>query len=474
MNTLRYPPSVDWEMTSACNHNCIHCYNFWRKKTGRKCTQPNKQYYLQCARKLIESTPVSVQITGGEPLLVWDQIKDALQMLLEAGIHVSLNTNATLMTDKIAQFLADNQMDAFVSFPCARADIFDCIVNQKGAAVRAETGIQKMLDHGVRVSLNMVVTKLNLPYVYETACYVRDIFHVSYFSATKASFPQNADESFRSQMLDHGEFNEMLQVLLRVKREFGMRVDSAWVYSLCGFVDECVMDTFGFNRKCACGRYNFVLDAFGNIKACGCDSTNYGNILQDSFETAISRMSEWQDASLLAPECKTCSALKYCGGGCRADGRGTHGSYCTLDSTADLTNYGRHVSERGKLFPYDDDFTVELRSDAKMVRENGCVRISYKTNFEFISQQFADFITDKETFNVAQLRTACGQPDSQIYHCLQKLLHKGLLQRCFVSSKDLYINKGIFTLMYSPYVPEDASQLIRDYAGYENSNKRFY
>ena len=31
MNVLRYPPNVQWEVTAECNHNCIHCYNYWRK-----------------------------------------------------------------------------------------------------------------------------------------------------------------------------------------------------------------------------------------------------------------------------------------------------------------------------------------------------------------------------------------------------------------------------------------------------------
>ena len=31
MKDIHYPPIVHWEVTSACNHNCIHCYNYWRK-----------------------------------------------------------------------------------------------------------------------------------------------------------------------------------------------------------------------------------------------------------------------------------------------------------------------------------------------------------------------------------------------------------------------------------------------------------
>ena len=472
-NTLRYPPSVDWETTSECNHNCIHCYNYWRKKSGGSRAVQPKEYYIRCAERLIESKPVSVQITGGEPLLVWERIKDAILMLIDAGINVSINTNATLVDDEKAAFLAEHKIDAFVSFPCSRAEVFDRIVNRDGAKERAEKGILMLIRHGVRVSPNMVVTRLNLPYVFETAQYVKEVFGVSYFSATKASFPQNADASFRSQMLSGDEFNDMLSSLLRVKEELGMRVDSAWVYSLCGFADDCTMQEFGFNRKCVCGRYNFVLDSSAYMKACGCDSNSYGNLFEQTFESAIARMNAWQDASLLAPECKTCSALKYCGGGCRADSLSTNGAYCTLDSTANLKHYNRAIPASRETVRVDENLTVALNRAAVFVREKSCLRVSFRTNYEFISEELAEFLSSRERFSVAQLMLASGQDDEQVWQCIQKLLKKGFLLECTEPADETEVEKGCFALMCSPYVSNGSSRLIRDYAGSENNSKRY-
>ena len=94
--------------------------------------------------------------------MVWNQAKPAIMELLNAGICVSINTNAVLVNPEIAAFLGNSRIDAFVSLPCSDPDIFDEIVNRKGAFERACRGIQLLLDAGVRVSLNMVVTKRNL------------------------------------------------------------------------------------------------------------------------------------------------------------------------------------------------------------------------------------------------------------------------------------------------------------------------
>ena len=84
------------------------------------------------------------------------------------------------------------------------------------------------MDHGVDISLNMVVTKQNLDYVFETAKYAKEEFGAKYFSTAKASFPNNAGDEFKKQLLSCKEFNQMLNSLLRVKKELGMRVDKRY------------------------------------------------------------------------------------------------------------------------------------------------------------------------------------------------------------------------------------------------------
>lgn len=473
MNTLFYPPSIDWELTSVCNHNCIHCYNYWRKQNNIITCEKGSNYYIICAEKIIRAKPVSVQITGGEPLIMWDKVKPAIERLLDAGICVSINTNATLATREISKFLSENKIDAFVSFPCSRPEVFDRIVNCPGAHSRALRGIQTMIDEGVRVSLNMVVTKLNFPYVYETAQYVHEKLHLSYFSATKASFPQNADKEFRAQMLTLVEFNEMLDVLLRVKEVLGMRVDSAWVYSLCGFSGWDKIRQFGFNRRCSCGKYSFVIDAEGNIKACGCDSQSFGNILDESFSEAIAKMTQWQDGSLLPEKCKYCSALKDCGGGCRSDACSANGNYCALDSTADPDKIDPKVP--GDVASDDvRDGVFTCPGEVCFVEENGFVRISYRTNYEFVSYQTASFLRHSPNFTVEELCQVTLQPHYIVQQWVNKMCSKKLLA---ISSEQVsniceITDKG-FPLSATPYVDQDVPPFVKDYASADHNSKRF-
>lgn len=462
-NTLLYPPSIDWELTSVCNHNCIHCYNYWRGLNSDEGRLPSEEYFDIVARKIIESHPVSVQITGGEPLVVWSKAKHAIQLLVESGIIVSINTNATLVNDEIADFFYRNNMDAFVSFPCSKKSVFDEIVHCKGAADRAEKGILTLLKHNVSVSLNMVVTKINYPYIYETALYAREKFNASYFSATKASFPQNAVSSFRDQMLDNSEFNSMLETLNRLKKETGMRVDSAWVYSMCGFRDKEILEQFGFNRKCTCGRYNFVIDANGNMKACGCDSRTYGNILADTFQDAISRMNEWQSCVLLPRECQNCANLAYCGGGCRSDAYSTTGNRCGMDSTANIMYKNKYIIKLQKANAYPDEFTISINPDVKVITESCGIRLSIGTNYAFITNRFYAYLAKNSCITFGKLKVLTGLNENELVTEIGSLLKKRILIPTSMKEGMADLSEVNFSILANPYTSSESTKIQRDY-----------
>lgn len=473
MCALKYPPSIDWEVTSACNQQCIYCYNYWRKKADCEPTTYRKElpeYYLQIANKIANSYPVSVQITGGEPFMIWDRIKPAMDMLAKKNICLSVNTNATLVTDQIAEYLKENEVNCFVSFPCADMNVFDQIVGCDGSGERAVAGIQKLVDYGVSISLNMVVTKLNLPYVFETAQFAKERFSIEYFSATKASFPKNAAKEFCGQILDNKQFNTMLESLLRVRRELGIRVDSAWVYSLCGIETKECINTFGFNRRCVCGQYAFTVDAVGNMKACGCDSNNYGNILKTDFSTAILKMKKWQDGSLMADICRTCPTLDICGGGCRSDSFSFAGSYNEPDSTANPHNRMRFYSLDTKI-QISENKPLKINPKCTVVTEDCGIRISYLTNCEWIEVEFYEYLCREESFTPLQLIYASGQSKAVVLEALTILRSKKLIISATEAKKATWQTEG-FSLLSAPYINEESSSVIQKYSESKRNIKR--
>jgi phosphoglycolate phosphatase-like HAD superfamily hydrolase len=91
------------EVTQACHHRCVHCYNFWSQHRApvRHPETLSRREILALVRKIRRVTPLrQVGLSGGEPLLRPDLPEIARDLSAE-GLGVVVITNATLLTDEL-------------------------------------------------------------------------------------------------------------------------------------------------------------------------------------------------------------------------------------------------------------------------------------------------------------------------------------------------------------------------------------
>lgn len=334
---------VDFEVTPFCNENCVHCFNYWRAQTDRiKDIEFNKdvtsQYFLDIGNKIIELHPKEVLITGGEPLSIFDKIKETIDLFLQNGIKVKINTNGTFITDSIAGYFYKNNLKPFISLPCADSDVCDQITGLKDSLKKIESSILLAKQHDVNIVINMVVNKMNIDYIYSTAEYVKSVLGINHFMATKVMAPCGSNPMMKDISLDYNDFQFVLNELLRIRDTLKMEVDSAWEYSLCGLETSEQIKQFAFRRKCRAGINHICITNNGDIKPCSVSDKTYGNILSDNILNVMKQMKCWRDNSLLPTECLECKHLKYCGGGCRLDAENTYEDIHHIDSTANPNN----------------------------------------------------------------------------------------------------------------------------------------
>ena len=402
VTSLLHPASVDWEVTPFCNHNCIHCYNCWRTDEDRvEDIKFNKsvdeRWYLKIAEIIADNKPVSVIITGGEPLSVFWKIDKAIEHLIKNGIYVTMNTNLTLLDDKMALRIKELGLHIFTSIPSANPKNCDKITGVNGSFTNIKNGILKCLSYNIPLATNMVVTKININDIEETASFIKNI-GMDYFCCTKAAFPANAQPSLHENILTQQEFSSVFTQLMDIGSKQKLRVDSAWAYSLCGLSDKQIA-VFGFKRRCGAGRFNFAITYTGDIKACNVDTAIYGNILKDSMNHAMEKMVAWQTNAYLPEECKDCKSLYLCSGGCRLEAENTFGKKSHLDSTANTANIERTVLPP-RIIEFDDDKKYHLTQKCILVEENGFYRISQKSFYEFITEECKKFFDCYENFDL--------------------------------------------------------------------------
>lgn len=432
MGKLHNPPSLQWELTANCNHNCIHCYNYWRKDFERiagMSRSKTEDEYLQIAQRIVELRPVSVTLTGGEPLLVFDRIKSSIELLQAHGIVIAINTNAVLLTDEICTFLKERDIHLFVSFPCADPEICDYIVNREGAFQKIVKGLDLATSHGVVFSNNMVVSKKNIDYVEMTVDYLVERYKCTYVSLTRVGKPINSDESFDQWMLYRDGTHKLLDIVVKLSKKYpNLTIGTACPYTPCSINSQEAFDIYGYQKLCTAGKTSFSIDTDGNFKACPRDSRLYGNILEDDFDTVYESMDEWRDGSFVPVECKNCKEFSRCLGGCRTDSIPFTGRSDTLDCISDPNNLPLKFTPKqnkrdiaGKVFAFDPSAIIVVESDDS-------VRLSRGKAYAVVKPKLYSFLKEHSSgFTSETIMSAFNKGNDVAEATIGRLLSEGII-----------------------------------------------
>jgi MoaA/NifB/PqqE/SkfB family radical SAM enzyme len=165
-----YPKKLDGplgcqlELTHKCNLKCKQCYN----KSG--CPKPDIsiEKWLDVAKQLVDIGVFECVISGGEPLLLKDDLYKIMDVLHDGGIRFVLVTNGMLMNEQVIDKMS--KYDYYwvqVSIDGSRPEIHDEIRGVKGSWKRAVNAAKLVSQAGLPLVVSHVIQKDNEDYVDE-------------------------------------------------------------------------------------------------------------------------------------------------------------------------------------------------------------------------------------------------------------------------------------------------------------------
>jgi len=367
---LSAPISVQWELTSWCNHRCLYCYNYWRERSAASSPSSviNYKLFEKTVDELIKNKVFHVTLTGGEPLGIIEKIPHVLYPLKEAGISLGINTNLSMISMEKVKVLKELGIKKIlVSLQSSEKKLNDTIAQTPGAFEQTLEGINLAINNNFIVSINMVVIKQNLHSVRDTGKLAAEL-GAHAFCATKASMPPNCKD-FNEYELNSEELSQMLLDLLWINNTFGISVDSLEHYPACAFPNDETRTFFG-SRTCSAGRTSCTVGFDGHIRPCSHASETYGSIT-DGLVSAWENMKEWRNNSLIPLVCQNeCKAYPFnCGGGCRVDAQIKTGNLAESDW------FSKKSKPKTKKYPkkltdIDADTEVILEKEIKIRPED--------------------------------------------------------------------------------------------------------
>lgn len=314
MNNLELSDRVYYEITNACNLNCIHCCNF----SERVKTYLDVEEILKFHKKLAKLGIKDSVVTGGEPTLHKDFEKLISDLCKEGSVVITSNGIAW-DSDRYIKFLKENRK-AFVqiSLDGFSEKTYDNIRGE-GNFKRVIKNIHDIVEAGYsqQIGLSMTIMRQNIFEVKEIIQFARKNKIRSVHFPTLVSLG-NGNENWDRIV---PPLNEQIEVEEYLISELCKENKDTYTYISVNRINQIlawIHSGYDYNSCCT---PTLKVDPFGQIQPCAISSgekNSIGSIYNiDSIENCIDKLSKKWDEVLRCHKvqqerCGQCSEEKIC------------------------------------------------------------------------------------------------------------------------------------------------------------------
>lgn len=298
----RKPVNGTFELTERCNLACRMCYVC--QATGnvaRRAKELSADEWLNLARQAVDNGMVFLLLTGGEVFLRPDFFQ-IYEPLTRMGLILTLFTNGTLITDEVAERLAQAPpCRTEITLYGATATTYEAITGIPGSYARCCAGIEALVRHRVPLGLKTTIMRQNVHELDAMRQMAHDwgvAFSGGWLLSKRrdgalsevAACRLSAVECVTLEATDCASAKEWTEATLRK--------------SSAGNED---------NFYCLAGKAAFVVNSAGEMNPCIDMPMPAAHPLDIGFPAAWEQVQNYVDvAPLLSPLCLACDARVYC------------------------------------------------------------------------------------------------------------------------------------------------------------------
>ena len=315
-----------------CNLRCKYCfadegeYKGCRKPMSAEVGKRAIDYVLENSGNIKN---IEVDLFGGEPLMVFDTIKEIVDYakekdkLYNKNIRFTMTTNATLLNDEIIDYIDKNMGNIILSID-GRKEVNDNVrirVDGSGCYDRILPNIKKMVDRrnpSKQYYARGTFTRENTDFFEDVMALANEGF--SEISIEPVVLPDSHNLSIRSEDLPkiYEQYDMLYKEMLR-RAENNDNPFKFYHFNIDLNGGPCVYKRIAV---CGAGHEYVAITPDGDIYPChqfvGNEEFLLGNINSGIKNKNLSK--DFKNAHIYnKPKCKECWARFYCSGGCQAN-----------------------------------------------------------------------------------------------------------------------------------------------------------
>ena len=282
-----------FEITYRCNLHCVHCYTDPFNAPAALREELSYAEILKILDDLFAHGVLWLTLSGGEAM-VHPRFKDIYRAAKARGFIVSLLSNASVVTDAVADFLADDPpFQLEVSVHGATASVYDRVTQVPQAHALFRQGLRRLLDRKLPVRLKTNALTLNQKDLGALRAFVEDLGLE--FNLYTVIYPRlNGDLSSTTYRLTPDEIVALEQPARQASH--GSRPVDARLY------------------RCGCGTSSVTINPYGWLRPCTFTTEPRYNLRELSVREAFDQLAAAIDAARYTGEsaCRQCPVHVYC------------------------------------------------------------------------------------------------------------------------------------------------------------------
>jgi radical SAM protein with 4Fe4S-binding SPASM domain len=304
----RVPIEGTIEPSFRCNLNCVHCYV--NEPAGSR-DVAERELSLERLKELVDEIVdegcLFVLFTGGE-IFVRPDFPELYLHARGRGLLITLYTNGTLVTERIADLLAEHPPESIeISLYGMTKETYERVTRVPGSYERCLEGIRRLVDRGLPLSLKTMVLTWNQHEVQQMRAYARGLgldfrFDGSLNPRVDCGANRNGELQIspeRALALDlgsPGKIEELREFCEKFTRPDVER-DTDRVYT------------------CGAGQISFTVDPCGRLQMCQLSRRSFHDLKRGRFAEGWHelfprlRARTWQTNET----CRRCSLMALCG-----------------------------------------------------------------------------------------------------------------------------------------------------------------
>ena len=303
-----------FELLPLCNMDCSMCYIRLTTEEIKKngCIRTCKEW-LSVAEEMKKEGTLYVLLTGGEPLL-YKEFEDIYSGLRNMGMIVSINTNATLINDKVADFLEKNKPRRVnVTLYGASNEAYEKLCHNPKGYDETIKGIKLLKERNIDIKINVSLVKDNmndLPKMMDLADLLEIPISVyTYMYPKTRNRGKTFKDDYRLRPKQVAQIDNYVKCRTETEEEFMRKryeILSVYEYEKNNEPPEFIP------LQCRAGKCSFWINWQGNMTPCVFLDNISTDVFKNGFKKSWSYIVQERKKILLPSDCASCEKRGVC------------------------------------------------------------------------------------------------------------------------------------------------------------------